>query len=129
MMLNASVQGIPTTVARLKVLPELALARGDAALDDGADPVVEQWQDDAPYVSGRYHDSIHKEPAENHSVQVVSDTPYSRRLELGFSGTDSLGRVYHQPPKNYALHALTASKDAAVAKIAAGLAAALGGGL
>jgi hypothetical protein len=26
---------------------------------------------------------------------------YARRIELGFSGPDSLGRVYHQPPRPY----------------------------
>lgn len=27
-----------------------------------------------------------------------TDLPYGRRLEFGFSGTDSLGRSYNQPP-------------------------------
>jgi hypothetical protein len=26
---------------------------------------------------------------------------YARRIELGFSGPDSLGRVYHQAPRPY----------------------------
>lgn len=26
---------------------------------------------------------------------------YSRRVELGFDGTDSIGRIYHQPPYPY----------------------------
>jgi hypothetical protein len=29
---------------------------------------------------------------------VYTDVPYSRRLELGFYGTDSLGRSYNQQP-------------------------------
>jgi hypothetical protein len=27
--------------------------------------------------------------------------PYSRRLELGFSGTDAIGRVYHEAARPY----------------------------
>jgi len=34
-------------------------------------------------------------------VEVAPGTPYSRRLELGFYGTDSLGRRYQQPPYPY----------------------------
>lgn len=34
-------------------------------------------------------------------VDVAPGTPYSRRLELGFYGTDSLGRRYAQPPYRY----------------------------
>lgn len=30
--------------------------------------------------------------------RVVNLSPQTHRLEYGFSGTDSLGRVYHQPP-------------------------------
>jgi hypothetical protein len=30
---------------------------------------------------------------------VGSNVPYEPRLELGFSGTDSLGRTYHQLPR------------------------------
>jgi hypothetical protein len=29
---------------------------------------------------------------------IGTDLPYGRRLEFGFTGTDSLGRSYHQPP-------------------------------
>lgn len=29
---------------------------------------------------------------------IGTDLPYGRRLEFGFTGTDSLGRNYNQPP-------------------------------
>ena len=32
------------------------------------------------------------------STRVAPTTIYGRRIELGFSGSDSLGRVYNQPP-------------------------------
>ena len=31
-------------------------------------------------------------------TSVVNDHPASRRLELGYTGVDSLGRTYNQPP-------------------------------
>ena len=31
-------------------------------------------------------------------AEISSGAPYANRLEYGFAGTDSLGRVYHQPP-------------------------------
>lgn len=34
-------------------------------------------------------------------VRVAPTTVYGRRIELGFSGADSLGRVYDQPPFPY----------------------------
>lgn len=34
-------------------------------------------------------------------VDVGTDVPYARRIELGFMGTDSLGRTYHQPARPY----------------------------
>jgi hypothetical protein len=30
--------------------------------------------------------------------RVVNHSPQTHRLEYGYSGTDSLGRTYHQPP-------------------------------
>jgi hypothetical protein len=34
-------------------------------------------------------------------VRVAPTTVYGRRIELGFSGSDSLGRNYSQPPFSY----------------------------
>lgn len=39
-------------------------------------------------------------------VAVGSAAEYARRLELGFSGTDSRGRTYHQAPRPYLRPAL-----------------------
>lgn len=36
--------------------------------------------------------------ASHHVGYVGTNTPQGRRLEFGFVGTDSLGRVYSQPP-------------------------------
>ncbi len=42
---------------------------------------------------------------------VYTDVPYSRRLELGFYGTDSLGRSYNQPPYPFFSRAVEGSVD------------------
>lgn len=43
--------------------------------------------------SGAYLGSIVKT-----KTRVFSNSPYGPRLEYGFTGTDRLGRNYHQPP-------------------------------
>jgi hypothetical protein len=54
-------------------------------------------------VTGRLRNSItvtEKGPvgATGYQATVAPTVKYARRLELGFSGSDSLGRVYNQPP-------------------------------
>lgn len=43
------------------------------------------------------------------AATVYTDVPYSRRLELGFYGTDSLGRTYNQQPYPYFSRAVEGS--------------------
>jgi len=53
------------------------------------------------YKTGTLRRSVHVERRKEagHAVALVgTDAPYARRLEYGFSGADSLGRVYHQAP-------------------------------
>jgi hypothetical protein len=42
---------------------------------------------------------------------VGSNSPYSRRLEEGFTGTDILGRSYNQPAEPYLLPAVISNED------------------
>lgn len=52
-------------------------------------------------VTGAYRDSIDLDfrvDGLGAMATVFSDHPASHRLELGFVGADSLGRVYNQPP-------------------------------
>lgn len=42
---------------------------------------------------------------------VGTEVPYSRRLELGFYGTDSLGRTYSQQPYPFFSRAIEGSVD------------------
>lgn len=58
-------------------------------------------QDSYKSRSGTNRRSIHTEPGALGGYDVGPTTVYSRRLELGFDGADSLGRVYHQKPRPY----------------------------
>lgn len=53
-------------------------------------------------VTGDYRGSWRAEPVEETaasiSISVGTDRPQAARLEYGFVGPDSLGRVYDQPP-------------------------------
>jgi hypothetical protein len=44
------------------------------------------------------------------SVQVGTNKPQARRLEYGFVGTDSIGRVYNQPPFPHVAPAVAATQ-------------------
>ena len=50
-------------------------------------------------------------------VAVGSAAEYARRLELGFSGTDSRGRTYHQSPRPFLRPALDDNQDKVEAEI------------
>ena len=63
----------------------------------------------APYKTGNYRRSIRSTAAHEGDVIAVyvgSNEPYGRRLELGFVGTDKLGRRYNQAPRPHLRPAL-----------------------
>lgn len=53
--------------------------------------------DDSGITGGTYRRSIHPEVLDAITAVVGSNLPYGKRLEYGFVGADSLGRVYNQP--------------------------------
>lgn len=57
--------------------------------------------------------------------QIGSSAPQAARLEYGFVGADSLGRVYNQPPFPYLQPSVPEVTDAVVAEISAALSAVL----
>jgi HK97 gp10 family phage protein len=80
-----------------------------------------------PVLTGNLRDHIHTEQVIDEPLrQEVIVTPvveasnaqgfdpaYARRIELGFVGTDSLGRNYHQAPQPYMRPAFEEQKEAA----------------
>jgi hypothetical protein len=62
------------------------------------------------YITGNLYDSIKVQATGggvglgrwNYGVYAdMAQAPYARRIELGFTGTDSIGRGYNQPPYPY----------------------------
>lgn len=45
------------------------------------------------------------------SVRIGTNVVYAPRVEFGFAGVDSLGRVYNQPAKPFLMNSITAHKD------------------
>lgn len=50
-------------------------------------------------------------PDDDYTVRIGSVVEYAARVELGFVGTDSLGRSYSQAPKPYLQPALESNKE------------------
>lgn len=55
----------------------------------------------APVKTGTLRRSVRTELVDGGDVAVGTDLPYARRIELGFIGTDSRGRHYHQAAQPY----------------------------
>lgn len=70
----------------------------EQSTDEHAQLLLSMIQANAPVRTGHYRASWHIERDGNRRV-VTTLEPYGRRLELGFYGTDSLGREYHQAPQ------------------------------
>ena len=92
------------------------------ALEAGALPIANAAKEAAPYKTGTLRRSIHVERVSVSgavaAVAVGTDVPYARRLEYGFSGADSLGRVFNQPARPYLRPAFDQQRAAAVAEVA-----------
>lgn len=73
-------------------------------------------------ITGNYVRSISRQTtrlAGSSVAEVGSNAPQARRLEMGFVGTDSLGRRYNQPPYPHYAPALAKVRPAFEAAIAA----------
>lgn len=70
-------------------------------------------------VSGELYGSVQYEVegSEWGEATVGTSTPYARRLEYGFYGTDSLGRHYSQPPYPFFSRAVEGSQGEFVAAL------------
>ncbi len=71
-----------------------------------------------PYKTGTYRRGFHMETVEKTpercTVIVGNDQPQGPRLEFGFVGADSLGRIYNQAPRPHLRPALDENRGAAV---------------
>lgn len=102
----------------------------ERALIAGALVVQNDAKRKAPYLTGTLRRSIHigghtdlagnfagkdighgKLDGLKTTVLIGTDLEYAARQEFGFSGADSLGRHYHQPPHPYLRPALDTNED------------------
>lgn len=125
-------------LARAKVAAESGLKAGVAA---AAQMFEEEEQSTVPVLSGNLRDHIHTEtvtdtpavqtlmvtPIEEAANKYGFEPPYARRIELGFIGTDSLGRHYHQAAEPFVQPAFDNKQDEARAAIVDGIQAELSG--
>jgi phage gpG-like protein len=58
-----------------------------------------------PYKTGRLWHSLTYDK-DNEGYYIYSDLPYAARVEYGFIGRDSLGRLYHQKPQKIVRNAI-----------------------
>ena len=106
------VEGVPEAMAAIDAMVAAVLAANKVAVKKGsalieARAIKNSKGRPGPNVkSGTHWRSIHVEGPVTTGAGVVSaqigpSEIYSRRLELGYTGTDSLGRSYHQPAFPY----------------------------
>ncbi len=76
-----------------------------------------------PYKSGTYRRSFHMETVEKTetrcTVEIGTDSPYGARLEYGFVGPDSLGRVFNQPARPHVRPAFDENVEASTTEFKA----------
>jgi len=81
----------------------------------------------APYKTGTLRRSIQVIEQGPREVAVGSRVPYAARIEFGFAGRDSLGRLYNQPAKPYLRPAIEETRQTMTRIFAEEVRRALGG--
>jgi hypothetical protein len=117
-VITAQLQGMDQVNAALQQrLEKLKVASAPAVL--AASRLFEEEEKiQTPVLTGANRDSIQTELIVDSGVQAIAQIapgmPYSRRLEFGFVGMDSMGRFYNQAPRPYVRPAWDMHKDEAV---------------
>lgn len=79
------------------------------------------------WITGNLARSLTVQPAGTNAVRIGTNVVYGPRIEYGFAGADSLGRIYNQAPRPYLRPALEENKDAILREISDTLRALIGG--
>jgi hypothetical protein len=85
-----------TLADALRRVGEKAPERAGEVVDDVAERVRARAARNSPLDTGTYTKAWAVEIVGEHERLVFNPRPQARRLELGFVGADSLGRVYDQ---------------------------------
>lgn len=102
-------------VASLRRMSNGAERMVGVALTLAAVKVKNRARGRVPKVTRTLERSIHpdnlRSTGEVVTIDIGTDVEYARRIELGFAGTDSLGRTYNQSAKPYLRPALLESES------------------
>ena len=125
------VEGMPEFEAALAAMLARVRVGARRAAEDAAHIVEGAAEGRVPVKTGTLRRSIRSfvsrdDPAEV-GYSVAPTVVYARRIELGFQGPDSLGRVYHQAPRPYLKPAVHGSLSRISAVIQTRMAAAIRG--
>jgi len=93
------ITGISEVRKALVALEKEIKQRQKTAVKLAANEYKNDVQQDAPYKTGTYRRSIHVEMQGDDTALVGTNLVYAKRLEYGFVGADSLGRVYNYSGK------------------------------
>lgn len=77
---------------------------GDLIIQKTHDNAMSRFATNTP---GGLADSFFNLEQSPYELEVGSDKPYAHRLDAGFDGADSLGRVYHNDPTLFFSDAIT----------------------
>lgn len=90
--------------------PEMAIA-----MQKSGDMIVVSAKENTWVVfqnpTGELADSIVPLLVSPYELQIEVGVPYAARLEYGFTGADSLGRVYNEAPESYLQPAIVANEQ------------------
>jgi len=113
---NACLAGALLVANEAKILAPFITGTLKRSIHVG-DHVAESAPDFSPSdAAGEYSDVGGKEiTGHSATLSVGTNLCYALRVEYGFSGADSLGRVYHQAPRPF-LRPAVASEEKAVQK-------------
>lgn len=107
--------GLEEAVKNLRDFAASAKSHRKPALEAGALIVREEAKRRVRIDTHTLQRSIHYETVEETDERVVTvigpSAPYGRRIELGYSDTDSKGRTYNQPPSPYLRPAYEENRD------------------
>lgn len=131
MLLNVHISGLDQATAKVKYITTAARQGLKFGVGEAALLFETAAKEFVPVKTGRLRDAIHTETvtdeAEKQVLQVLPfvpaankwgfDPPYARRIENGFSGTDSLGRTYNQAAQPYMRPAFDTKRTEAEAAI------------
>ena len=147
--MKSTVIGSKELIAKFNKLGEAARGKAlENSLVAGGLLISNSAKDNAPYISGTLKRSIHvgghiaesapgfttndeggeysdvggnKITQTGAEILVGTNLDYARRIEFGFSGADSLGRVFNQPAQAYLRPALDEEKENVKDEIGAAL--------